>query len=154
MDTHDKTQATALVIIKPDAVARKLTPVIMDALVDRGFGFRRAQLTRLTKAEAALLYADLAGKPHYEPQVDFMSSGPVMMLEVDDKGDPATLTKRLRAAIGATMPADRDPNSIRGIWGDPETPRLNCIHGSDSPESAARELALLDHKFHGSAKPA
>lgn len=152
MENKEKTQATALVIIKPDAVARKITPLIMDALVDRGFGFRRAQLTRLTKAEAAELYADLEGKAHYEPQVDFMSSGPVMMIEVDDNGDPATLTKRLRAAIGATMPADRDPDSIRGKWGDPVTPRLNCIHGSDSPESAARELALLDHKFHGPAR--
>lgn len=148
-DKNGARAATALVILKPDAIARKIAPAILDDLAGRGFSFARSRLTRLTKAEAAELYADLAGKPHYEPQVDFMSSGPVMILEVTDAGDPATLTQRLRAAIGATMPADRDPASIRGKWGDGETPRLNCIHGSDSVESAARELALLDHKFGG-----
>lgn len=138
---------TALVIIKPDAIGRKIAPKILDMLVMGGFSIREQALTRLTRAEAEALYEDLLDKPWGPPQIDFMVSGPVLVLEVGDEGDPAGLTARLRKLIGATQPKDREPGTIRYAFGDPETPRYNCIHGSDSAESAARELALLRPKF-------
>lgn len=138
---------SALVIIKPDAIARKLAPAILDMLVTAGFAIRDQALTRLTRQDAEALYEDLLDKPWGPPQIDFMISGPVLVLEVGDDGDPVTLTQRLRALIGATQPKDRLPGTIRHAYGDPETPRFNCIHGSDSAESAARELALMAGKF-------
>ena len=123
-----------LVLIKPDGVARNLTGEILRyQLVD----------VRLVQADLDLLsqhYAEHEGKPFYEPLIDFMQSGPTVALRI--AGNLAI--EGFRSLAGTTDPTTAAPGTIRGDlgrdWG--LAVQQNLVHGSDSPESAARELAL------------
>lgn len=129
-----------LVLIKPDGVARNLTGEILRRIEAKGY-----QLVdlRMLEPERELLeahYEEHAGKPFYEPLVEFMLSGPVVAVRVAGN----RVIEGVRAMIGATDPTVAAPGSLRGDlgrdWGTTVT--QNLIHASDSPESAARELAL------------
>lgn len=129
-----------LVLIKPDGVARNLTGEILRRIEAKGY-----QLVdvRLVQAEVDLLsqhYAEHEGKPFYEPLMDFMQSGPTVALRI--AGNRAI--EGFRSLAGTTDPTTAAPGTIRGDlgrdWGLPV--QQNLVHGSDSPESAARELAL------------
>jgi len=125
-----------LVLIKPDAVGRGLAGEILRRFELRGLEIREARLLTVDHALAEEHYAEHAEKPFYGELVEFITSGPTLALVLEGEGAIATV----RTTMGATNPADAGPGSIRGdlALSMPD----NLVHGSDSPESAAREIAL------------
>jgi nucleoside-diphosphate kinase len=126
----------SLILIKPDAMERKLAGEILGRIERRGFTVRGGKLVHVDRALGETHYAEHSEKPFFGELVDFITSGPTFALVVEGEGAIATLRK----TIGATNPADAEPGSIRGdlAVAMPD----NLVHGSDSPESAAREIAL------------
>jgi len=125
-----------LVLIKPDAVRRGLAGDILRRFEQRGLAILEARLLTVERALAEEHYAEHAEKPFYGELVDFITSGPTLALVLEGEGATATV----RTTMGATNPADAGPGTIRGdlALSMPD----NLVHGSDSPESAAREIAL------------
>jgi nucleoside-diphosphate kinase len=125
-----------LALIKPDAVRRGLAGEILRRFEQRGLEVRDAKLITVDRALAEQHYAEHAEKPFFGELVEFITSGPTMALVLEGEGAIATV----RTTMGATNPADAGPGTIRGdlALSMPD----NLVHGSDSPESAAREIAL------------
>jgi nucleoside-diphosphate kinase len=125
-----------LVLIKPDAMRRGLAGEILGRLERRGLELRDAKLVEVDDALAKEHYAEHAEKPFFGELVDFITSGPTLALVLEGEGAIGTV----RSTMGATNPADSTPGSIRGdlALSMPD----NLVHGSDSPESAAREISL------------
>ena len=125
-----------LILIKPDAVQRRLAGEILARIEGRGFDVRAGKLVTASRELGEVHYAEHKEKPFYGELVEFITSGPTWALVVEGDGAIATMRK----TIGATNPADADPGSIRGdlAMSMPD----NLVHGSDSPESAEREVAL------------
>ena len=125
-----------LILIKPDALERKLGGEILARIEGRGFTLRAGKLLKVSRDLGERHYAEHKEKPFFGELVDFITSGPTWALVVEGEGAIATMRK----TIGATNPADAEPGSIRGdlAMSMPD----NLVHGSDSPESAAREVAL------------
>ena len=125
-----------LVLVKPDAMQRRLAGEIIGRFEARGLTLRAARLVLVDRELAGEHYAEHAEKPFFGELVDFITSGPTWALVVEGEGAIATM----RTTIGATNPADATPGSIRGdlALAMPN----NLVHGSDSPESAEREVAL------------
>ena len=125
-----------LVLIKPDALARGLAGEILGRFERRGLQIRAAKLVRLDRSLAERHYAEHSEKPFFAELVDFITSAPTLALVVE--GESAISV--VRATIGATNPAEAAPGTIRGdlALAMPD----NLVHGSDSPESAEREIAL------------
>ena len=115
----------SLILIKPDAVERRLAGEILGRIERRGFEVRAAKLMRVSRE-----------KPFFGELVDFITSGPTLAMVFEGEGAIATLRK----TIGATNPADADPGSIRGDLATAMPD--NLVHGSDSAESAEREIGL------------
>jgi nucleoside-diphosphate kinase len=126
----------SLILIKPDAVERRLVGEILGRIERRGFDVRAAKLVRVSRDLGERHYAEHREKPFFGELVDFITSAPTWALVVEGEGAIATLRK----TIGATNPADAEPGSIRGDLATAMPD--NLVHGSDSPESAAREIAL------------
>lgn len=126
-----------LAIIKPDAVAARNTGKILAHLEGEGFRLRAARLVRLSQDQAEAFYAVHRERPFFRPLVAFMTSGPALAiaLERDDA------IARLRAVIGATDPAEAQPGTVRRLYA--ESKERNAIHASDSPATAAREVAFF-----------
>jgi nucleoside-diphosphate kinase len=129
-----------LVLIKPDGVKRNLIGEIIRRIETKGYVIADVKKLRPTRSLLANHYAEHEGKPFYEPLVDFMLSGDVVALRVEGN----RVIEGFRALAGATDPTVAAPGTIRGDlgrdWG--LAVQQNLVHGSDSPESAARELAL------------
>jgi nucleoside-diphosphate kinase len=125
-----------LILIKPDAVERRLVAEILGRIERRGFTVRGAKLLRVSRDLGERHYAEHAEKPFFGELVDFITSAPTWALVVEGEGAIATLRK----TIGATNPADAEPGSIRGDLATAMPD--NLVHGSDSVESAQREIAL------------
>ena len=125
-----------LVLIKPDAMRRGLAGEIVARLERRGLALRGADLVHVDRDLAEQHYAEHREKPFFEELVEFITSSPTLALAVEGEGAIALV----RATMGATNPANAAPGTIRGdlALSMPD----NLVHGSDSPESAARELAL------------
>jgi len=125
-----------LVLIKPDAMRRGLAGEILGRLERRGLDVREAKLVRVDEKLAKEHYAEHADKPFFAELVAFITSGPTLALVLEGEGAIATV----RSTMGATNPADATPGSIRGdlALSMPD----NLVHGSDSPESSAREISL------------
>jgi nucleoside-diphosphate kinase len=125
-----------LVLIKPDAMRRGLAGEILRRFELRGLEIREAKLLTVDRALGEEHYAEHAEKPFYGELVEFITSGPTLALVLEGEGAIATV----RMTMGATNPAEADPGTIRGdlALSMPD----NLVHGSDSPESAAREIAL------------
>jgi nucleoside-diphosphate kinase len=125
-----------LVLIKPDAMRRGLAGEILRRFELRGLVIRDAKLLTVDRALAEEHYAEHAEKPFYGELVEFITSGPTLALVLEGEGAIATV----RTTMGATNPADAGPGTIRGdlALSMPD----NLVHGSDSPESAAREITL------------
>jgi nucleoside-diphosphate kinase len=125
-----------LILIKPDAMARGLAGEILARFERRGLAVRDARLVEVDRDLAERHYAEHAEKPFFGELVSFITSGPTLALALEGEGAIAVA----RTTIGATNPADATPGSIRGdlALAMPD----NLVHGSDSPESAERELAL------------
>ena len=125
-----------LILAKPDAIRRLLGGEIVARFERRGFRLRAARLLTVDRALAEEHYAEHAAKPFFGELVDFITSGPTLAFVLEGEGVIATA----RTTIGATNPADAAPGSIRGDFASAMPD--NLVHGSDSPESAAREIAL------------
>jgi len=125
------------VMIKPDAVARGLVGRIIARFEDAGLAVERIERGTVSPEEAAANYAEHVGKPFYEGLVAYITSGPVVKMVIS--GPDAV--KVCRKLMGATNPAEAAPGTIRGDYGLELD--ANVIHGSDSPESAAREIKIF-----------
>lgn len=126
-----------LAIIKPDAVASGKIGAIVAHLEKEGFVVRAARLTRLATAEAEAFYEVHRGRPFYDELVSFMTSGPCLPMALE-RGDAVA---HYRQVIGATDPAEAAPGTIRKLYA--ESKGRNAVHGSDSDDNAAREIAFF-----------
>ena len=127
-----------LVICKPDAVERGLVGEIVSRLERKGLRIVAAELRTIDGHTASRHYAEHVGKPFYADLVEFIGRGPSMIMVV--AGPPGTW-KIVRTLMGPTNPADAPPGTIRGDLAIEMTE--NLIHGSDGPESAAREIEIF-----------
>lgn len=129
-----------LVLVKPDGVARGLTGEILRRIEAKGYALVDIRLVEADRELLSQHYAEHEGKPFYEPLVEFMESGPIVAIRVAGN----RVIEGFRSLAGATDPTAAAPGTIRGDlardWGLPV--QQNLVHGSDSPESAGRELAL------------
>ncbi len=126
-----------LFLVKPDAVERGLVGEIVARFERRGFVIRGMKLVRVAEQQAAEHYVEHVGKPFYPELVSFITSGPVVAMVLEGLGAVAAV----RSMMGATNPIDSAPGTIRGDFA--LDLGRNVVHGSDSPSSAAREIAIF-----------
>jgi nucleoside-diphosphate kinase len=129
-----------LVLVKPDGVERGLTGEILRRIEAKGY--QVVDLKMLTPSRELLVahYAEHEGKPFFEPLVEFMASGPVVAIRLRGQ----RVIEGFRSLAGTTDPTTAAPGTIRGDLGRDWAAAVqrNLVHGSDAPESAARELGL------------
>jgi len=126
-----------LIILKPDAVQRGLCGQILDRLEKKGFQVIGMKMMQIPLATAETHYGPHKGKPFYDGLVKFMTSSPVIVLALQAK-DAIAISRKL---MGATFGGRAEPGTIRGDFGASNA--FNLIHGSDSTESAEREMKLF-----------
>ena len=130
-----------LILVKPDGVRRGLVGEIIFRVETKGYAI---DAVRMLQADAALLekhYAEHVGKPFYEPLVEFMMSGPIVAIVASGN----RVIEGFRSLAGATDPTVAAPGTIRGDLARDQGTKVmqNLVHGSDSPESAAREIQIF-----------
>lgn len=130
-------QEQTLSIIKPDAVAKSVIGEINRRFEKAGLRIVAAKMLRLSKKQAQEFYAIHKDRPFFNGLVNFMSSGPVMAQVLEGKNAVAIN----RQIMGATNPKEAAPNTIRADFAD--SIDHNAVHGSDSPENAAQEIAFF-----------
>ncbi len=128
-----------LVIVKPDAMERGLAGEILSRLERKGLRLAAAELRSITRDTASRHYAEHEGKPFFENLVSFISRSPVLVMVVEGPDEDTYAV--VRTLMGATNPKQAAPGTIRGDLAIELTE--NLVHGSDSPESAAREISLF-----------
>ncbi len=138
-----------LIICKPDAVERGLVGEIVSRLESKGLRLAAAELRTIDKDTAGEHYAEHVGKPFFEDLMAFITRGPSLLMVVE--GPPNTFST-VRRMMGATDPREALPGSIRGDLAT-TTPE-NLVHGSDSPESAAREIKRFFPDLAPPSRPA
>ena len=126
-----------LSIIKPDATSKNIIGKIIDRFEENGLKIIAGKLIHMDKEKAAGFYAEHDGKPFFPNLVEYMTSAPVFVQVLE--GDNAV--SKNRELMGATNPNDADPGTIRADFA--ETIDANAVHGSDSVESATREIAYF-----------
>jgi nucleoside-diphosphate kinase len=126
-----------LVLLKPDAVQRRLIGRIVSRFEDKGLKIVGLKLMRVTEELAQRHYAEHREKPFFEELVSFITSSPIVAMVVEGPG----AIEEVRKLMGKTNPRDAAPGTIRGDWGLSIT--MNLVHGSDSPASAAREIPIF-----------
>jgi nucleoside-diphosphate kinase len=126
-----------LIILKPDAVQRHLVGEIITRFEKKGLQIVGAKLMKIPQSLAETHYEPHKGKPFYPGLVKFMTSSPVVVLALAGK-DAIAISRKM---MGATFGSKAEPGTIRGDYGVSNS--FNLIHGSDSPESATRELGLF-----------
>ena len=126
-----------LVLVKGDGVRRRLVGEIIRRIENKGLDIRALRLMDVSQNLAEAHYAEHREKPFFEELVEFITATPVVAMRVEGEG----AIKVMRALMGATNPAEATPGTIRGdlALSLPD----NLVHGSDSPESAERELELF-----------
>ena len=127
----------SLIILKPDAVQRGLVSTILGRLEQRGLRFAGLKMMHVTEDLARKHYAEHEGKPFFAGLIEYITSGPVVVIVVSGKN----VIETVRTMVGATNPVKAAPGTIRGDFGL-EIGR-NLIHASDSPESGDRETAIF-----------
>ena len=130
-----------LILVKPDGVARGLVGEVISRIEAKGYAI---DSLRMLQADRALLekhYAEHVGKPFYEPLVEFMMSGPIVAIVAEGN----RVIEGFRSLAGATDPTVAAPGTIRGDLARDQGTKVvqNIVHGSDSPESAAREIEIF-----------
>ncbi|MDP2181473.1 MAG: nucleoside-diphosphate kinase [Actinomycetota bacterium] len=125
------------IMIKPDAVARGLIAPILQRFENTGLVIERLELGVVTREQAEENYREHEGKPFYPGLIEYITSGPVVKMVLC--GPDAVLV--CRKIMGATNPRDAAPGTVRGDYG--LIVDANIVHGSDSPESAMREIAVF-----------
>lgn len=128
---------TTLVLCKPDALHRGLVGRVLTRFEEKGFQLVGLKLMTMSRDLAARHYAEHVGKPFYEGLVGFMTASPLVAVAI--RGPLAVAT--VRKMMGKTFGLDAEPGTLRGDFGASKS--FNLLHGSDSPESAQRELALF-----------
>jgi len=133
-----------LSIVKPDAVARNLVGEIYSRFENGGLKIVACKMLSLSEEQAQGFYAEHAGRPFFADLCSFMRSGPVVVQVLE--GENAIATNR--RLMGATNPAEASPGTIRADFA--ESIDANAVHGSDAPESAAREISFFfaDDEIH------
>ena len=126
-----------LVLVKPDGVGRKLVGEVLSRIERKGLDLVAVELRDVERELAVQHYAEHDGKPFFGELVEFITSGPIVALVLE--GESAI--KAARQVIGATNPLEAAPGSIRGDHG--LEVQTNLVHGSDSAESATREIGLF-----------
>ncbi len=126
-----------LLMIKPDAVKKKVVGKIISMVEERGFDIKDMRMKRFTREEAERFYEVHRSRPFFEELVRFITSGPVvgLCLEGDD------IVERVRKFIGATDPSKAEPCTVRALYGTDIS--HNAVHASDSAENAERELKFF-----------
>lgn len=129
-----------LVLVKPDGVARNLSGVILGRIEAKGYKLAELKLVQASRAQLEEHYAEHLGKPFYEPLVEFMLSGPVVAAIFEGQ----RVIEGFRSLAGATDPTVAAPGTLRGDFGRDwgQKVQQNLVHGSDSAESAEREIAI------------
>lgn len=127
-----------LVICKPDAVERKLSGEIIRRLEAKNLTLVAAELRTIDRDTAGRHYEEHKDKPFFDELVDFITRGPALLMVVEG---PEETYKVVRTLMGSTNPRDAAPGTIRGDLGILLTE--NLVHGSDSPESAQREIGIF-----------
>ena len=130
-----------LILVKPDGVARGLVGEVIARIEAKGYAI---SALRMLQADRALLekhYAEHQGKPFFEPLVEFMMSGPIVAIVAEGN----RVIEGFRSLAGVTDPTVAAPGTIRGDLARDQGTKVvqNIVHGSDSPESAAREIAIF-----------
>ncbi|MBI5231936.1 MAG: nucleoside-diphosphate kinase [Coriobacteriales bacterium] len=133
----ERVEQSTYIMVKPDAVARGLVGRIVARFEDAGLKIERMQHGLVTAEEAAANYAEHEGKPFYDGLISYITSGPVVKMVLSGPGAVAVCRK----LMGATNPCEAAPGTIRGDYG--LVLDANIVHGSDSPESAEREIAIF-----------
>ena len=128
---------TTLILIKPDGVQRALIGEIISRIEQKGLKIRGMKLMNVTEEIAGRHYEEHVDRPFFGSLVDFITSSPVVAMAV--AGDNAVQV--MRTIMGSTNPQEADPGTIRGDFG--MTIGMNLIHGSDSADSAVRELGIF-----------
>ena len=134
-----------LILVKPDAFERGLTGEIISRFERKGLRIAALKQMELPRETAEQHYSEHRGRDFFEPLVDFITSGPLVALILE--GDRAV--EAARQVIGATDPVEAAPGSIRGEFA--LSTRMNLVHGSDSPESAAREERIFFPELYAEA---
>ncbi|WP_328295370.1 nucleoside-diphosphate kinase [Kineococcus sp. NBC_00420] len=139
MATETNLQRT-LVLVKPDGVRRNLSGEVLRRIEAKGYTLVAVELRTATPELLAGHYEEHQGKPFYEPLVEFMLSGPVLAAVVEGH----RVIEGFRSLAGTTDPTTAAPGTIRGDLGRDWGLKVqqNLVHGSDAPESAAREIGL------------
>lgn len=125
------------VMVKPDGVRRRLVGEIVSRIEAKGYELKEMKLFTIDDSLAKKHYAEHSEKPFFAELVSFITSGPVVAMLVEGTNS----VKGMRAVMGATDPLEAAPGSIRGDFASVITE--NIVHGSDSPESAEREINLF-----------
>lgn len=126
-----------LVLLKPDSVQRGLVGKLAARFEEKGFQLCALKLVWMPRKQAEELYSPHVGKGFYEPTVTYMTSGPIVAMVLGG----VEVISQVRSMMGATNPQSAAPGSIRGDFG--QRIDRNCVHGSDSPESAQREIPIF-----------
>ena len=139
-DTTAAQTERSLVLVKPDGFERGLTGEVLRRIEAKGYTLAQLQILTPDRERLAQHYAEHEGKPFYEPLVEFMQSGPVVAIRIAGN----RVIEGFRSLAGTTDPTTAAPGTIRGDLGRDWGLKVqqNLVHGSDSPESAAREIAL------------
>lgn len=134
------TAEQTLILIKPDGVARGLTGTILSRVEAKGYKLVDLKLVNATREILESHYAEHVGKPFYEPLVEFMLSGPVAAAVFEGE----RVIEGFRSLAGTTEPTTAAPGTIRGDFGRDWGLKVqqNLVHGSDSPESAEKEISI------------
>lgn len=129
-----------LIILKPDAIQRRLIGRIIQRFEDKGLIVAGMKIMQITRDLAERHYAPHKGKPFYLPLIDYITSGPVVVMALQG----TRCIEMARTLMGKTFGFEAAPGTIRGDFGASKS--YNLIHGSDSPDSAASEIALYFKK--------
>ena len=130
-----------LILIKPDGVRRGLVGEVISRVEEKGYSITALRMLHADRALLEKHYAEHDGKPFYEPLLEFMSSGPIVAMIAEGN----RVIEGFRSLAGATDPTVAAPGTIRGDLARDQGTKVvqNIVHGSDSPESAAREIAIF-----------
>ncbi len=130
-----------LILIKPDGVRRGLVGEVISRIEKKGYSVTALRMLQADRSILEKHYAEHDGKPFYEPLLEFMSSGPIVAMIAEGN----RVIEGFRSLAGATDPTVAAPGTIRGDLARDQGTKVqqNLVHGSDSPESAAREIAIF-----------
>ena len=130
-----------LILVKPDDVARSLVGEVVSRVENKGYQIVGLKMLTPTREILAKHYAEHEGKPFYEPLIEFMLSGPIVAMIAQGN----RVIEGFRKLAGTTDPTTAEPGTIRGDLARDQGTKVvqNIVHGSDSPESAAREIAIF-----------